>query len=254
MILPSLGGPTIEDIGFVANQLALGSEISLQVKELFVFFQQIISKFVSWNELRSELLRRGCDFGHHQGRQTDWNLLFNLFKYMFTYLNIWAMWTAKDIYWIRVHSLSLQNFFLWATIDIFFSVGGDCTPPASQRWFLHWVDHWALCSLLAPLGRTLEFVWFYQTDDVKSNLWMREARRSTSSILWLGWIWRPSIVAFGIWDIRSEWKPERQEKLMGKKVRHCSLEFCHLASGCPAQIRLPVPKVGAADTSSPWKN
>ena len=31
VILPSLGGPTIEDIGFVANQLALGSEISLQV-------------------------------------------------------------------------------------------------------------------------------------------------------------------------------------------------------------------------------
>merc|ERR1719187_1556028 len=32
VILPSLGGPTIEDIGFVANQLALGSEISLQLK------------------------------------------------------------------------------------------------------------------------------------------------------------------------------------------------------------------------------
>ena len=31
VILPSLGGPTIEDIGFVANQLALGPEISLQV-------------------------------------------------------------------------------------------------------------------------------------------------------------------------------------------------------------------------------
>ena len=32
VILPSFGGPTIEDIGFVANQLALGSEISLQVQ------------------------------------------------------------------------------------------------------------------------------------------------------------------------------------------------------------------------------
>jgi len=32
VILPSFGGPTIEDIGFVANQLALGSEISLQLK------------------------------------------------------------------------------------------------------------------------------------------------------------------------------------------------------------------------------
>ena len=30
--MPSFGGPTIEDIGFVANQLALGSEISLQVQ------------------------------------------------------------------------------------------------------------------------------------------------------------------------------------------------------------------------------
>ena len=30
-------------------------------------------------------------------------------------------------------------------------------------------------------------------------------------------------------------------------------DLCHLASGCPTHIRLPVPKVGAADTRSPEK-
>ena len=41
VILPSLGGPTIEDIGFVANQLALGPEISLQVGAAANFFSII---------------------------------------------------------------------------------------------------------------------------------------------------------------------------------------------------------------------
>ena len=82
VILPSMGGPTIEDIGFVANQLALGSEISLQVEEIVYFCPKSFAFFFifSWNELKRELLRRGCDFGHHQGHQTDRNLLLDLFK------------------------------------------------------------------------------------------------------------------------------------------------------------------------------
>ena len=45
VILPSLGGPTIEDIGFVANQLALGSEISLQVRDRNVYQKSVTMQY-----------------------------------------------------------------------------------------------------------------------------------------------------------------------------------------------------------------